>query len=58
LKVSLERRTVGNSVIRIAGEQPINEPVLQVLLDLRWGTGKMVRGFALFIDPPRHSRKN
>jgi pilus assembly protein FimV len=52
LKVSLERRTVGNSVIRIAGEQPINEPVLQVLLDLRWSTGKMVRGFTLFIDPP------
>ena len=52
LKVSLERRTVGSSVIRIVGEQPINEPVLQVLLDVRWSTGKMVRGFALFIDPP------
>lgn len=52
LKVSLERRTVGNSVIRIVGEQPINEPVLQILLDVRWGTGKMVRGFTLFIDPP------
>jgi pilus assembly protein FimV len=51
LKVALERRTVGNSVIRIAGEQPINEPVLQVLLDVRWSTGKMVRGFTLFIDP-------
>ena len=52
LKVSLERRAIGNSVIRIVGEQPINEPVLQVLLDVRWSTGKMVRSFTLFIDPP------
>jgi len=52
LKVSLERRTVGSSVIRIVGEQPINEPVLQVLLDVRWSTGKMVRSLTLFIDPP------
>ena len=58
LKVSLERRTVGNSVIRIVGEQPINEPVLQVLLDVRWSTGKMVRSLTLFIDPPVIQEKN
>ena len=52
LKVSLQRQGGANAVIRIAGEQPVNEPVLQVLLDVRWSTGKMVRGFTLFIDPP------
>ena len=52
LKITLQRRAVGNTVIRIVGEQPINEPVLQLLVDVRWSTGKMVRAFTLFIDPP------
>ena len=52
LKISIQRRTSGNLVIRIAGDLPVNEPVLQVLLDVRWSTGKMVRSFTLFIDPP------
>ena len=52
LKVSLQRRAGGNLVIRITGDRPVNEPVLQVLLDVRWSTGKMVRSFTLFIDPP------
>ena len=57
IKVSVQRQAGGNAVIRIIGEQPINEPVLQVLLDVRWSTGKMVRGFTLFIDPPATPEK-
>ena len=57
LKVSLQRRVSGNMVIRIVGDRPVNEPVLQVLLDVRWSTGKMVRSFALFIDPPAAPEK-
>ena len=57
LKVSVQRQAGGNAVIRIIGEVPINEPVLQVLLDVRWSTGKMVRGFTLFIDPPATPEK-
>jgi pilus assembly protein FimV len=53
LKISLQNRGVGNTVIRIVGEQPLNEPVLQLLLEVRWGTGKMVRSFPLFVDPPQ-----
>ena len=57
LTVSLQRQSDGNVVVRIIGEQPVNEPVLQVLLDVRWSTGKMVRGFTLFIDPPAAPEK-
>lgn len=57
IRVSVQRQAGGNAVIRIVGEQPINEPVLQVLLDVRWSTGKMVRGFTLFIDPPATPEK-
>ena len=52
LKVSIQNRGVGNALIHITGEQPVNEPVVQLLLEARWSTGKMVRSFTLFIDPP------
>jgi len=57
LKISVQRRTSGNMLIRIVGDRPVNEPVLQVLLDVRWSTGKMVRSFTLFIDPPAAPEK-
>ena len=57
LKISLQRRASGGMVIRIVGDRPVNEPVLQVLLDVRWSTGKMVRSFTLFIDPPAAPEK-
>jgi len=58
LKVALQKQGGGNAVIRITGDQPLNEPVLQILLDVRWSTGKMVRVFTLFIDPPAIADKN
>ena len=57
LKISVQRRAGGNMVIRIVGDRPVNEPVLQILLDVRWSTGKMVRSFTLFIDPPAAPEK-
>ena len=57
LKISVQRRAGGNRVIRIVGDWPVNEPVLQILLDVRWSTGKMVRSFTLFIDPPAAPEK-
>ena len=57
LKISVQRRTSGNMLIRIVGDRPVNEPVLQVLLDVRWSTGKMVRSFTLFMDPPAAPEK-
>ena len=53
LKVSLQQRGAGKAIIRISSQRAINEPVLQVLLDVRWNTGKMVRALTLFIDPPQ-----
>ncbi len=57
LKISLQRRASGGMVIRIVGDRPVNEPVLQILLDVRWSTGKMVRSFTLFVDPPAAPEK-
>ena len=52
LKISLQNRGAGSALIHVVGEQPVNEPVVQLLLEARWSTGKMVRSFTLFIDPP------
>ena len=51
LKLSVQQRGSGKAVIRVSSPDALNEPVVQILLDVRWSTGKMVRALTLFIDP-------
>ena len=51
LKFSVQQSGSGKAVIRIDGQDALNEPVVQILLAVRWSTGKMVRALTLFIDP-------
>jgi pilus assembly protein FimV len=52
LRFSLERRGPSNFVARIVSLQPINEPYLDLLLELTWATGRVVREYTVLLDPP------
>jgi pilus assembly protein FimV len=57
LKFAVERR--GNRpVIRVSSSQPINEPFVDLLLELSWASGRLVREYTFLLDPPelRNSR--
>lgn len=38
--------------IRVRGSEPITEPVLQIVIEVVWASGRMVRQYTVFIDPP------
>jgi pilus assembly protein FimV len=38
--------------VRISSVQPINEPFVDLLLELNWATGKFVREYTFLLDPP------
>jgi len=38
--------------IRITSRVPVNEPVMQVLVEVVWASGRMLREYTLFLDPP------
>ncbi|HUN68708.1 MAG TPA: FimV/HubP family polar landmark protein [Burkholderiales bacterium] len=41
-------------VIRLTTSQPINEPFLDVLIELQWATGRLVREYTFLLDPQEY----
>lgn len=39
-------------VIRLRSSRPVTDPFVQVLINARWDSGRMLREYTLFIDPP------
>ena len=54
-RLSIERRTDGRSYIKVISLRPINEPFLDVLIELSWAQGRLVREYTALIDPPGYS---
>ncbi len=51
LRIRLERPTDGPAVLQIEGSQPVLDPSLPLLLDIRWQGGSLMRNYTLQIDP-------
>jgi pilus assembly protein FimV len=52
LRFTLEKRGETNFVVRVSSLNPINEPYLDLLLELTWGTGRVLREYTVLLDPP------
>lgn len=44
---------IGNPVIRVTSQQPVNEPLLTFLVSVDWGQGRLVREYSALLDTPR-----
>ncbi len=51
VRFAIERRN-NRPVIRISSTAPISEPFLNVLVELAWNSGKLVREYTFLLDPP------
>ena len=49
-RFSIERRG-GKSLIRITTTQPVNDPFLNVLVELQWPNGRLAREYTVLVDP-------
>ena len=41
-----------NPVVEVTSRLPVKDPAVQLLLEVRWSGGRMLREYTLFIDPP------
>jgi pilus assembly protein FimV len=48
----LARRADGRAYLRVQSDRVVQEPFLDVILELTWSTGRLVREFTLLVDPP------
>ncbi len=51
LKFSVEKRPNGTRYIKVTSSSPVSEPFIDVLIELNWQTGRLVREFTALLDP-------
>ena len=52
LRFAVERKADGKPVLKITSGAAINEPFLDVLVEVVWPSGRLVREYPILLDPP------
>ncbi len=55
--LTVDKRPNGQSIIRLTSAKPINEPFVDLLLELNWATGRLIREYTFLLDPPEFAAK-
>ena len=51
VSVSIDR-SQSPPILRVRSQRPVSDPIVQLLLDARWSSGRILREYTLFLDPP------
>lgn len=51
LTIAGKRRADGRALLELRSAQSISEPFLDLILEITWATGRMVRDYTLLLDP-------
>ena len=54
MRFVIEKRDA-RTVLRVTTRQSVNEPFLDMLVELRWATGLLVREYTVLLDPPDYN---
>lgn len=58
IKFNLEKRPNGQPVLKLSSDRPINDPFVDMLMELNWSTGRLLREYTFLLDPPEVAAKN
>lgn len=51
LSVSVDKRPDGKPVVRIQSNNPVDDPFVDLLIELNWSSGRIVREYTVLLDP-------
>ncbi|WP_255370160.1 FimV/HubP family polar landmark protein [Roseateles sp. YR242] len=54
-QVTLARRADGRPYLRVSSDRAVQEPFVDVILELNWTNGRLTREFTLLFDPPSNN---
>lgn len=57
-KISIESRANGSPYIKLSSPQAVNDPFLNVLIELNWASGRLLREYAVLLDPVEVNAQN
>lgn len=52
IKIEVANNTKGQPVLRLTSTQPITEAFLDMLIQVDWASGRLVKEYTLLLDPP------
>jgi pilus assembly protein FimV len=52
LRFSVQKRANGQPYLKLTSESPLNEPFLDVLIEVTWPAGRLQREYPILLDPP------
>lgn len=52
LRATLQRRPDGRPFLQLAAPRPVQDPFLDLILEVDWSGGRLVRDFTMLFDPP------
>ncbi len=58
INFNLEKRPNGKAVIKLSSSRPINDPFVDMLMELNWSSGRLVREYSFLLDPPEYKVKS
>jgi pilus assembly protein FimV len=56
LRFSVEKRATGQPYLKVSSVAPINEPFVDVLIEVTWPAGRIQREYPILLDPPGYSQ--
>ncbi len=57
IRFNVDQRSDGQAILRLSSERSINEPFLDMLVELNWASGRLVREYTFLLDPPEFLQK-
>lgn len=57
IRFGITKKTDGRAVVTLSSERPINDPFIDLLLELNWASGRLVREYTFLLDPPEFNNK-
>ena len=55
-RATLQKRADGRLFVRLVSDRGVQEPFVDVILEISWATGRLVREYTLLFDPPAAQR--
>lgn len=57
IRVELANKADGSPVLKLSTKQPVNDPFLDMLIQVDWPTGRLLREYTALLDPPGYGER-
>ena len=55
IKVNIAKNSSGAPILKLQSSQPISEPFLDMLIQVDWASGRLLREYTVLLDPPGYT---